>query len=90
MLKKIIITHFLISVLALSFVQPALAMRQAEMERVLHILEHAENALKQAKRHKGEHKDKALLYVKKAMLEVREEIEFSNRRPAGGHYKKNK
>jgi Ni/Co efflux regulator RcnB len=90
MMKKILITLFLSSVVVLSVNQSAFAMRQPAMERSLQILQNAERVLRKARPNKGGHRYKALKHIQEAMHEIREGIEFANRRPAGGQLKQRK
>lgn len=90
MMKKILITLFLSSVVMLSFNQSAFAMRQPAMERSLQVLQNAERILRKARPNKGGHRYKALKHIQEAMYEIRAGIEFANRRPAGGQLKQRK
>ncbi|MDH5424815.1 MAG: hypothetical protein OEY29_07485 [Gammaproteobacteria bacterium] len=87
MWKKVLVTLFASSVVMMSMNQSAFAMRQPAMERSLQILQNAERALMKATPNKGGHRAKALRHIQKAMQEVRNGIEFANRRQEGGHYK---
>lgn len=84
MLKKIFVTMFLSGLIVLSINQSAFAMRQTGMERSLSILQNAERVLRGTATNKGGHRYKALNHIQKAIYEIREGIDYANRRSSEG------